>query len=97
MNASANAAPGRSRPILFLRSLANGVRSFIRFRLLQRWVTVEGMTRIGRHVHLNSPHKRIIFGNRVQWGRTAMSPRYTLWKQRVVRRRVSFTEEGTIL
>ena len=44
MNASANAAPGRSRPILFLRSLANGVRSFIRFRLLQRWVTVEGMT-----------------------------------------------------
>ena len=68
MNASANAAPGRSRPILFLRSLANGVRSFIRFRLLQRWVTVEGMTRIGRHVHLNSPHKRIIFGNRVQLG-----------------------------
>lgn len=68
MNTPANAAPGRSRPILFLRSLANGMRSFLRFRLVQRWVTVEGMTRIGRHVHLNAPHRKIVFGNRVQLG-----------------------------
>ncbi len=68
MNTHANTAPGRSRLILFLRSLANGVRSFIRFRVFQRWITVGGMTRIGRHVHLNAPHRKIIFGNRVQLG-----------------------------
>ena len=68
MNTRANTAPGRSRLILFLRSLANGVRSFIRFRVFQRWITVGGMTRIGRHVHLNAPHRKIIFGNRVQLG-----------------------------
>lgn len=68
MNAHANAAPGRSRLVLCLRSLANGARSFIRFRLIQRWITVRGMTRIGRHVHLNAPHRKIIFGNRVQLG-----------------------------
>ena len=68
MNTRANTAPGRSRLILFLRSLANGVRSFIRFRVFQRWITVGGMPRIGRHVHLNAPHRKIIFGNRVQLG-----------------------------
>lgn len=68
MNAPVNSVPGRSRVVLRLRSLANGMRSFIRFRLLQPWIIAGGMTRIGRHVQLNAPHRKIIFGNRVQLG-----------------------------
>ncbi|MFM8893300.1 MAG: DapH/DapD/GlmU-related protein, partial [Planctomycetia bacterium] len=39
-----------------------------RFRLLQRWVVCSGMVRIPWSVVLWSPHRRIILGERVQFG-----------------------------
>lgn len=54
--------------IFHLRQLANFLRSFIRFKIIQRWIIVKGMTRIHRTVHLNSPNRHIILGDRVQLG-----------------------------
>lgn len=51
-----------------LRSFANWLRSFIRFKIRQRWIKTNGMTRISGSVHLNSPNKYIVFGHHVQLG-----------------------------
>lgn len=53
---------------LKIRSVANYLRSFYRFKIRQRWIKVNGMTRIHSTVHLNAPHKDIVFGNKVQLG-----------------------------
>lgn len=51
-----------------IRSIANWIRSFIRFKIRQRWIVVNGMTRIHSTVHLNSLNRDIIFGDNVQLG-----------------------------
>lgn len=63
-----NISVGRSLLVHKLRGVANWMRSFIRFRIKQRWIKTNGMTRIHSSVHLNSPHKIMTFGHHVQLG-----------------------------
>jgi acetyltransferase-like isoleucine patch superfamily enzyme len=51
-----------------IRKIANYLRSFYRFKIRQRWIKVNGMTRIHGTVCLNAPNKIMVFGNRVQLG-----------------------------
>lgn len=44
------------------------MRSFWRFKIRQRWIKVSGMTRIHGSVHLSSPNKDIVLGDKVQMG-----------------------------
>lgn len=44
------------------------MRSFIRFKIRQRWIKTNGMTRIHSTVQLNAPHKDMCFGHHVQLG-----------------------------
>ncbi len=50
------------------RVVANSLRSFIRFKIFQRWIKVNGFTRIHHTVILNSLNHDIIIGNYVQLG-----------------------------
>lgn len=59
---------GRSNFIYQLRQIANWARSFWRFKVRQRWIKVNGMTRISGTVHLNAPHRIMSFGDKVQLG-----------------------------
>lgn len=63
-----NKGPGRSDVVFQIRSIANWLRSFIRFRIRQRWIKVSGMTRIHSSVHLSAPNKIMTFGHHVQLG-----------------------------
>ena len=63
-----NITVGRSLFVHRLRGVANWVRSFIRFRIRQRWIKTNGMTRIHSSVHLNAPHRIMTFGHHVQLG-----------------------------
>ena len=51
-----------------IRSIANWMRSFIRFGIRQRWIKCEGFTRIHGTVHLNAPHHIMTMGDKVQLG-----------------------------
>lgn len=59
---------GRSNFIFQIRQIANKIRSFLRFKICQRWIKTNGMTRISNSVHLNAPHHIMTFGNHVQLG-----------------------------
>lgn len=63
-----NRSYGRSDTSLRIRGIANWVRSFIRFKIRQRWIKTSGMTRIHSTVHLNAPNKIMTFGHHVQLG-----------------------------
>lgn len=51
-----------------IRSIANYIRSFIRFKIRQRWIKTNGFTRIHGTVHLNAPNHIMTFGDKVQLG-----------------------------
>lgn len=63
-----NYPPGRSRIVYNIRQVGNRLRSFWRFGIRQRWIKVNGMTRIHGTVHLSSPNKDIVIGDKVQMG-----------------------------
>lgn len=67
-NITNNKPVGRSNLTYQIRSVANWLRSFIRFRIRQRWIKTAGMTRIHGTVHLNAPNKILTFGHHVQLG-----------------------------
>lgn len=48
--ARGNKAIGYSEFMLKIRSVANWFRSFIRFKIRQRWIKTNGMTRIHRFI-----------------------------------------------
>jgi acetyltransferase-like isoleucine patch superfamily enzyme len=64
-----NVRPGYSPFILWLRSVANTLRTMAYFRLRCPWVKYHGFIRIPWSVEMWSPHKDIVIGNRVQFGR----------------------------
>lgn len=68
MSSNVNIRPGRNRLALYFRSLANSLRTFIIIDILNRWVTRRGFLRLPFSVSLWAPNRRIIFGNRVQFG-----------------------------
>jgi acetyltransferase-like isoleucine patch superfamily enzyme len=63
-----NVRPDRSEIGLFIRSVANYIRSHLFFLLKARWVKRSGMVRLPWSVSLWSPNKNIRLGNRVQFG-----------------------------
>lgn len=63
-----NIANNKSEITLLIRRIANHIRSFIRFKIRQRWIKTSGMTRIHSTVHLNAPNKIMTFGHHVQLG-----------------------------
>lgn len=63
-----NKPVGRSAFVYHIRQVANYLRSFYRFRIRQRWIKTNGMTRIPNSVHLNAPNHIMTFGDKVQLG-----------------------------
>lgn len=63
-----NIAYNKSLLTLTIRSVANYLRSLIRFKIRQPWIQTSGFSRIHGSVHLNSPNKDIKFGHHVQLG-----------------------------
>lgn len=63
-----NISVGRKLWVHKLRGVANAARSFWRFKVRQRWIRTNGMTRIHSSVHLNAPHRDMAFGHHVQLG-----------------------------
>lgn len=51
-----------------VRGVANALRSFIRFKIRQRWIRTSGFTRVHSTVHLNAPNHIMTLGHRVQLG-----------------------------
>lgn len=68
MATDTNIRPGRGKLVLWLRLIANGMRSFYLFGLRHRWVKRTGMQRIKFSTEIWSPHKDITLGDRVQLG-----------------------------
>jgi acetyltransferase-like isoleucine patch superfamily enzyme len=54
---------------LFIRSLANSVRTFYMTRVKYRWIKSEGFLRIPFETDIWSPHKDVTLGDKVQFGR----------------------------
>ncbi len=64
-----NVRPGRSSLTLWLRSIANGLRTFYLFSVRYPWVKRTGtMQRIKTSTEIWSPHRDITLGHRVQLG-----------------------------
>ncbi len=69
MAADTNVRPGRGRFTLWLRSIANGLRTFYLFKVRYPWVKRTGsMQRIKLNTEIWSPHRDITLGHRVQMG-----------------------------
>lgn len=64
----ANVRPDRSRIMLFVRNVANTIRTWLYFVLKARWVKRRGFVRIPWTVSLWSPNHDITLGDRVQFG-----------------------------
>lgn len=63
-----NIRPGRSPLICFIRSIANGFRTWYWFVYKNRWMKHNGFVRIPFNTMIWAPHRDISFGNRVQLG-----------------------------
>ena len=68
MDLNNNVRPGRSKFVLFLRSIANTLRSFVIVKVLHPWIKSGGMLRIPFSTKIWSPNRHIILGDRVQFG-----------------------------
>jgi acetyltransferase-like isoleucine patch superfamily enzyme len=54
------------------RKIANLLRSYIRFKIIQPWIITKGMSRIHHSVNLHSPNRHLIIGDKVQLGPNCM-------------------------
>lgn len=64
----ANARSDRGLPTLFVRRVANWIRTFVYFSLKCRYARRRGVVRIPWSVSIWAPSKIVEFGNRVQFG-----------------------------
>ena len=62
-----NCRPGRTKAALFVRRIANHLRTWLYFTVRARWVKRVGMVRIPWDVDMWSPHRDILLGDRVQF------------------------------
>lgn len=67
MDLENNVRPGRSKVMVFIRRVANYIRSFWMLNIKYPWVKHKGFVRIPNTV-IWSPHKDVTFGNQVQFG-----------------------------
>ncbi len=63
-----NIRPDRSRVTLYLRAVANRIRTWAYFRLKCPWAKRRGFVRIPWGTRIWSPNHDVSFGNRVQFG-----------------------------
>jgi acetyltransferase-like isoleucine patch superfamily enzyme len=68
MSIEHNARPGRHRITLYVRALANSVRTRMYIWLRCPWIRITGIARIPWSVYIWSPHRDVIIGNNVQSG-----------------------------
>ncbi len=69
---SHNAMVNASKPVLILRYFMNSVRSFIILKIKYRWIKTKGFIRVPFSTKIWSPNKRIILGNKVQFGQNCI-------------------------
>ena len=67
-----NTVPNRSKPMLFIRSIINSIRSCYMVNIKYRWIKSEGFLRIPFETKIWSPHKDVSFGHHVQFGSNCM-------------------------
>ena len=67
-----NAKVNSSKPILIARYFMNSFRSFILLKLKYPWIKSSGFVRIPFSTKIWSPNKRIILGNKVQFGQNCI-------------------------
>ena len=65
---SHNTIVNSSKPVLIARYFMNSLRSFIILKLKHPWIKASGFIRIPFSTKIWSPNKRIILGNKVQFG-----------------------------
>lgn len=63
-----NTRSGRAVWSVFVRSLANTIRSWIVLKVKYPWIKSHGLTRIPLSVDIWAPYKDIVIGDRVQLG-----------------------------
>lgn len=69
---SHNTIVNSSKPVLIIRYFMNSIRSFIILKLKYPWIKSHGFIRIPFSTKIWSPKKRIILGNKVQFGQNCM-------------------------
>ncbi len=67
-----NTVPNRSKAILLIRSIMNGIRSWYILNIKYRWIKSNGFLRIPFETKIWSPHNDITFGHHVQFGSNCM-------------------------
>jgi len=69
MDLKNNTIPNQNKIILILRRIANGIRSFLMLKIYYSWVKSSGFVRIPFKTEIWSPHKDVILGDKVQFGK----------------------------
>lgn len=68
LNMKANTRPGQSKIIQKLRGIANSIRTLIVIDICNRWIKRKGFVRVPFSVDFWSPNRKILLGDRVQFG-----------------------------
>lgn len=69
---SHNTIVNSSKPVLVTRYFMNSLRSFIILKVKHPWIKSRGFVRIPFSTKIWSPNKRIILGNKVQFGQNCI-------------------------
>ena len=69
---SHNTIVNSSKTVLIIRYFMNSMRTFIILKLKYPWIKSNGFTRIPFSTKIWSPNKRIILGNKVQFGQNCI-------------------------
>lgn len=72
MDLTNNTVPNRSKAVLFIRSIMNGIRSWYILNIKYQWIKSNGFLRIPTETSIWSPHKDVTFGHHVQFGSNCM-------------------------
>lgn len=71
MDLDNNTLPGRAKGVTAIRRIANSVRAFYMLNIRRSWVNwggIKTLVRIPRSTAIQSPHKDVTIGDRVQFG-----------------------------
>lgn len=72
MDLTNNTVPNRTKTVLFIRSIMNGIRSWYMLKIKYRWIKSNGFLRIPTETSIWTPHKDVTFGHHVQFGSNCM-------------------------
>lgn len=72
MDLTNNTVPNRTKTMLYIRSILNGIRTWYIKKIKFRWIKSDGFLRIPFETKIWSPHKDVTFGHHVQFGSNCM-------------------------